>query len=255
MCNSIVENMIRFILNLRKKYSADSVRVPNDHNDRDISVRETGINSRIENIYGQENIFLQRLYEKWTVRDTWLIKKEGLPLILGHDPDGTEYNSTDTAAEELWDHAQKCVEKGLLKVSNREQSPDFWKASPVDIFQWATLSRIEIPEILNDLMTFVVNTIKTTGDVPEPDSSNQVARSSQEDDQINQREAVLGMALAILAADSKKCRDNYGRIQVQNLVNLIEENHSHWTGKNKTGISTGEITGIITKWLNTVPGQ
>ena len=34
---------------------------------------QKGLNQRLQDIYGQEMIDLQILYEKWVVKDTWLL--------------------------------------------------------------------------------------------------------------------------------------------------------------------------------------
>ena len=38
-------------------------------------------------IYDEEHLRLQKLYEKWVCKEKWLLHKEGIPLLLGMDPE------------------------------------------------------------------------------------------------------------------------------------------------------------------------
>ncbi len=51
------------------------------------TVEQEGRNQRLQNIHGREKIDLQMLYEKWVVKDSWLLKHEALPLLFGIDPE------------------------------------------------------------------------------------------------------------------------------------------------------------------------
>ena len=244
--------MVRFFSNLKHVLPFKKTEKVAGAGDTETSLPGTGINARIENIYGQEKITLQKLYEKWTVRDAWLIRYEGIPLILGYDPESRDADLPVQAADELWIHAQKCVEKGLLHVNNIEQTPDLWTSSPVEIYKWATVSRIELPELFNNLMSFIVNTLQSNrgGSDITRDETGRV--NSQPGNSRNHGETVLGIAFALLAANPEKFRDENGNLQPEQIVALIKKKHEFWTGEEKLDLSTDEIADILTRWLATV---
>ena len=60
---------------------------------------------KAEAVYGQEKLSQQLFYEKWSTRDEWLLKDEAIPLVLGLDPEQTEWkNDVDlkTRIDELF---------------------------------------------------------------------------------------------------------------------------------------------------------
>ena len=218
------------------------------------TVGQSGFNQRLQNISKQAKIDEQLFYEKWVVKESWLLKHEALPLMFCIDP---ESNGSNLRPEQqnnvnlLWGHAKKCVEQGLLKVINQEQAEENWRVSPLDIYHWARVSRIEVPDVLDRLMEFVSKTIKQ----PELQKSLQ-NNSGKEYDcfQLDKnREKVLGIALALLAAYPEKCKNSRGQVKADNIVNLINEKNEFWSGNESLGLSTTAIRDLINKWLNTLP--
>ena len=213
-----------------------------------------GLNQRLQNIYGREKIELQMLYEKWVVKDTWLLKHEALPLLFGIDPE----SNTQLLQPELldninqqWRHSKDCVEQGLLKVINQEQAEENWRVSPLDIYRWARISRMQLPDVFNRVMEYVSRTIKQ----PE------LQKASQDDSNIDygyikfdeNREKVLGIALALLAAYPEKCKNSRGQVKVDKIAGLIYEKGELWLGNESLDLSTTVIRDLISKWLNTLP--
>ena len=205
--------------------------------------REKNMNQRMEDIYGKDQVKLQLLYEKWIIKGDWRLKDEALPLLLAMDPGYKSYstdNEQNKVLDELWSHARECVEQGLLKVINREQPPGKWRVRPVDVYRWSKLSRIEIPEILDRLMEFVVNTVKMDSALVEYDKN---------------RENILGMALAILAACPEQCKNDNGQITVEKILNIIDEKRHIWPDKDKPDVPLSGYADLINKWLNTILGD
>lgn len=218
------------------------------------TVEQAGLNQRLQNIYGREKIDLQMLYEQWVVKDSWLLKHEALPLLFGIDPESnTRLLQPDLLnnINQLWRHSKNCVEQGLLKVFNQEQVDENWRVSPLDIYRWARISRMELPDVFNRVMEFVSKTIKQ----PE------LQPASQDDSNIDygyikfdeNREKVLGIALALLAACPEICKNNRGQVRVDKIVSLIYEKGEFWLGNESLGLSTTAIRDLISKWLNTLP--
>ena len=244
--------MSGFLSKIRKKYFQGKKEPGNRRAVSGITTPDTDIDSRIEHIYGHENIRLQKVYEKWTVRENWLIKTEGIPLILGYDPENINTGYPAQAADDLWSHAQKCVQKGLLQIDNVEKNPDLWTSSPFEIYKWATVSRIELPEMLNNLMSFIVSTIPSDRDNTGSNNLDNSRDNVQTDKPQVRNEAILGMALALLAACPDKCRDEHGSIRTEKIVKLIESKHEFWTGKDNLSFSSEEMADVLNRWLGTV---
>ncbi|HKK16011.1 MAG TPA: hypothetical protein VJ981_04845, partial [Gammaproteobacteria bacterium] len=229
-------------------------------NDRQTGSDTTGprhsINQRLADIYGQDTFALQSMYEKQVARETWLLKNEAIWLISGIEP--VQCNEVDEETRNkitgLWEHARKCVEEGLLQVVNREQEADLWEVRPLDIYQWARVSRVELPEVFSNLMGFVAKSIKPVYTAADTESAHDAFdRKAYEFDQ--DREAVLGMALAVLAAFPDECRSSGGRIKADRIVSIITDKEKFWLGNRQTAMSSIAMRDLISKWLATVPAS
>ncbi len=105
------------------------------------------MSEREKKVYDVDKLILQKLYEKWSCKDKWLLYDEGIPLLFGIEP-GTSVsmdNELLNKKEELWVHAKECVQKNLLSVVNAEKPIIEWEVRPVDLYCWATVSRISMP--------------------------------------------------------------------------------------------------------------
>lgn len=227
------------------------VAIKHQTNPAVINNNPMNINDRLGQIYGDELIKLQLLYEKWVTKDTWLLKDEALPLLMALDPEKSLDidPATETALGEMWIHAGSCVEQGLLKVTNREDVPEKWRVRPIDIYRWAKISRLSFPDIFTNLMEFVVNTVKLADSESQNNLQGSPDMTAIKFDQ--NREKVLGMALAILAAYPEQCRNSKGRVKVDRIINIINEKGTYWLGEEELEMSTTAMKDLINKWLNT----
>ena len=112
--------------------------------------------------------YKQRLYEKWVCKETWLLRAEGIPLLLGQTPgsDSVKDDEPDDNGEALWKHARECAEKNILPVVNRECHPDEWRVKSVVLYKWAVTTGVRLPDEFSLLMNFVLRTVKTDDDFP-----------------------------------------------------------------------------------------
>jgi len=208
------------------------------------------IRQRELELFGEEKINQQRLYEKWVVKDTWRLLSEALPLLSGFDPDNTHlHNNSEIYKNKLnehWSHAKQCVEQGLLPVINRDNKAEDWQVHPIDVYRWARISRIGVPETLASLMEFIFKTVKKT--VIYNNSHNEEDKFRNSDG-----EYVLGMALAILASTPERCRNEQGRIAADKIVEIINEKGEFWLGDHSLRISSDGMRDLINEWLKTVP--
>jgi hypothetical protein len=214
---------------------------------------------REKEIFGEEKLQQQRLYEKWVSKHSWLLKSEGIPLLLGMDPDtvnDSEFTDDEQEHDDLWNHAKKCVEQNLLPVRNREMSPEIWEVNPVDLYRWASISRIMVPEHLVRLIEFVIHTIKQPeAEIKSLEGKNNHSSGGdlvQPEMFQNQREQVLGAALAILAKYPEKCKNSKGKIRSERIVNLFNEKGDIWFGDDKLLLSTAAMQDLLDKYLKTI---
>jgi len=223
---------------------------------RDIDSANTGGNSTLDMrqkekiIYGKDRIEQQKLYEKWAVKKSWHLKDQAIPLLLSMDPEDVSISSFDEAAEQkyqdLWEHAQHCVEQDLLLVMNRECPIDEWEANPIDVYKWAAVSRVELPKELSSLMEFVMTTMVSTAnfDNDSLDNKKQNGISYGED-----KERILGAALAMLAAYPERCRNKKDRVRAENILSLINENENALFGEEIPELSNTAGLDLINQWL------
>lgn len=226
--------------------------VAEDHKTQDIG-------RRFREIYGEEKLQQQLLYERWAVKDTWHLRTEALPLLLGMDPDKYKKNNNSLADEEaikgLWRHATQCIEHGLLHVTNRAQKTANWQVEPIDIYQWAVISRLQVPEPLVAIMEFVGRSVKkseTSGVrafalTPGMDGGR-ISSAFDAD-----REKVLGMALAVLAAFPEKCRNENGEIMAE-LITTVCKEQFRMQGQ-QPQLADGAMIDLIHKWLDVIQSR
>ena len=212
------------------------------------------MSQREKAIYGEDKIRLQKLYEKWAVKESWHLKSQGIPLLLTIDPEIYFSSSVDEATEQkyqdLWEHAQHCVEQDLLLVLNRESPVDEWEATPIDVYKWAAISRVNLPEQLSTLMEFVMMAVLSTVN-HDSDSSN--VKNQNEASYNSDKEHVLGAALAMLATYPELCKNKKGRLRAENIVSLINENEGSLFAGKVPDLSATAAIDLINKWIE--PGS
>ena len=194
----------------------------------------------------------QKLYEKWVVKPSWHLKNQALPLLLSMDPEKYSTSSCDEYSEQkyqdLWEHAQHCVEQGLLFVLNREHPADEWEAKPIDVYKWAAISRVELPAELSTLMEFVMMTLVSTANIDNDSLDNKKQNDITYD---KDRERILGAALAMLVTYPERCKNKKGRVSAENILSLIDENESVLFGEEIPGLSPTAGIDLINKWIKT----
>ena len=201
-------------------------------------------------IYGEERITRQKLYEKWAVKSSWHLNTEAIPILLSIDPEKYSVSSFADEREQkyrdLREHAQHCVEQGLLPVLNQERSAEEWIAKPIDVYKWAAISRVEIPAQLSALMEFVMMSLISTENAGD-DSSN---KGSYTKDSFNSdKERILGAALSMLVNYPERCKNKKGRVRAENILSLISENESDLFGEEIPRLSTTVGIDLINNWI------
>lgn len=216
---------------------AEKKSAPNAHA-HNISMHE-----REREVYDIEQLTLQKLYEKWLPKDKWLLHEEGMPLLLGLNPDSNGGDNTEfDKVEELWGHAKDCVNKKLLFVINPEQGDDEWEVLPVDLYRWATVSRISVPAEFSALMAFVIQTVKL-----EHEKNYKKVEGLQDATYQKHREIVLGAATSLLVNAPEQC--NNSKPVTDNITRLILENKKIWFGEDASLLEASEMTALINDYI------
>lgn len=208
------------------------------------NAQDVTMQQRENHVYDAEHLALQKLYEKWLYKEDWLLYKEAIPLLLGIDPDCAKKDEYAIEIEELWKHAKDCVEKKMLSVLNQTQPADDWAVLPVDLYRWATVSRICIPVEFSTLMAFIIQTVK-----PEP-GRTELVQNKNEQEQINQKEIVLGAALSLLVNAPGQCKNEAGKVDVACLARLIIANKAEWFNQDELLLSESDIIELLSAYIN-----
>ncbi len=214
---------------------------------QEADVPEISMNEREDKIYDAEKLSLQKLYEKWSCKDEWLLYGEGMPLLFGINPDvrETEDSEISERIEDLWVHAQECVHKKLLSVINTEKQEKEWQVRPIDLYSWATISRISMPDEFCTLMTFVAQTIKPV------ETHSQINQTDNPEDILYQkhREIVLGAATSLLVNAPDLCKNNKGNVDSNLITMNIIENEDQWFGSDRPLLAQTAMTDLINEYL------
>ena len=66
------------------------------------------------------------------------------------------------------------------------------------------------------------------------------------------RERILGAALAILAAYPDKCRNDKGQVDINKIIDILEDKGKFWFSGGKPSLSGKARYELINRWLSTV---
>tara|TARA_B100001079_G_C16348379_1_gene486961 strand:- start:361 stop:1059 length:699 start_codon:yes stop_codon:yes gene_type:complete len=198
-------------------------------------------------IYDEEKINKQKLYEKWCKKEKWLLHSEGILLLLSINPSKKNILDKDLVERinNLKEHANECVRKNLLEVLNINKPENEWEVKPVDLYHWATISRINIPDEFNTLMTFITQSLRTNN----YDSNTINHGISQDGIYKSENEIVLGAAISLLINSPGICRDDKGNINSKVIASKIIENEKHWFDNSKSKLSEIEMIELIEKYV------
>lgn len=211
------------------------------------------VTDRLRAIHGEQALDLQLLYEKWAIKESWSLEYEAIPLLLGTDPEMSDQTVSNKEIEnrkkELLNHATECISQNLLQAADTEKEISCWRVSPVEIYRWARVSRIELSSEFINLMDYLSSVVKVNAG--QNTVSNADNGENSGDKFLKDREMVLGMALAIVATYPDACRNSRGRINVNQIMNIIEEKKSFWLGDYELQISDQAVRDLIQSWLDT----
>ena len=205
-------------------------------------------------VFGQDELQLQRLYEKWAVKDFWNLKTEAIPLVYKQDPENIIPNAEyQQQADDLFEHAKHCIEAKLsLSVKDKTTDESDWQVVPLEFYTWAAVSRVEMPDRLTGLMDFIASTVmvqqRTTDMKDMPPVSPQADAMTQEFEQQNQM--ILGAAIKALLNHYDECQNSKGRIRLNTLVDCLEKHQQEWFTEDEFTASRANKEDVLRQWLN-----
>ena len=204
-------------------------------------------NLKSNNIYSEKKINKQKLYEEWCKKEKWLLQNEALLLLFSIDPSSSDTLDTNLLEKinSLKCHANDCVNKNLLPIINIDKPENEWEVRPIDLYQWATVSRINIPDEFNALMTFIVQSVKVVDD-------NSLNNNQKLKDEIHQlhKEIILGATTSLLINSPEKCKDNHGIFDIELIAEKIIQNEKQWFDNSKSKLSKPEMIKLINNYIN-----
>ena len=205
-------------------------------------------NNNLSNkMYNVDKINKQKLYEKWCKKEKWLLHSQGILLLLSIDPSKNNILDNDIIKRinDLKDHANQCVKKNLLSVIDVDKPKNCWEVKPIDLYRWATISRIDIPDEFNVLMSFITQIINVNSE----DSSAIDFRNSENKLSKLENEIILGATTSLLINSPEICRDNEGNFDCKVIVNKIIESKKYWFRNSTPKLSESDMVELIEKYV------
>jgi len=214
-------------------------------------LEEQELRQRESELFDEKSLYYQRLFEKWTVKEEWKLEAEGIYLLLGTDPE--QGLSEDNAEHyhqynDLLCHAKQCVNQGLLPVINQSEPEINWKVTPVDLYRWASISRVALKQEFIHLMDFVT---KMTA-VSKESFVSEKAKNDVDPEELNILEdkiATLGAALSIVFYRREECLNSKGSLRQEKIAPLIQEDLKKWFGDKQPRLNIQGMQDLIRQHL------
>ncbi|MBT7950937.1 MAG: hypothetical protein HN764_04875 [Gammaproteobacteria bacterium] len=189
----------------------------------------------------EDTFALQRLYEKWVVKEEWLVNEEAIPLLLGTDPT-TDFLTSEY--KQLQNRIQTAISEGDIKtVTGSTETSDHIKVQPAIIYQWAMTNRLTLPMELINLMEFVLKTVLLNE--PEPDSQNESGLLSENND----AQQLLGACFAIAASFPEECKNSRGVVKTERVLRLLDEHSDRLFDGQLPALSSTVIRDLVNHWV------
>lgn len=200
---------------------------------------------------GKDRLERQYFYEQWACHENWNIYNQGIPLLLGRDPDDPalpEDLEFVQQRQELWQHLQKCVERRVSpQLKNPAETAENWQAEPVEIYRWAIAARLDIPEELDGLLSFISMTISPSSIVNQDDNTS--GEWNEENLHVLAREQVLSAMLSLcLQAYHQSSGDNAETIR-DFVLNNIYAKSERFFGQDEPPLSRPALHDLIDRSL------
>jgi hypothetical protein len=190
---------------------------------------------------------LTLLYERWVTKDSWLLMGEGVPLLLGCDPDLWLTRCADleilAEVEQLDQELVELAREGTdLPVLNPEAPAHEQRVRPADVYLWTVGLGYQVPEPFATLVQYVLQVVKR----PEMSKASPGAGASG----AAARERVLGATVALLARTPQACRNEQGFVDPALIARLMAEQSVRWFESPRPPMPEADMATLIAQWVD-----
>ena len=175
----------------------------------------------------------QKLYEQWLSEDQWPLTTVALPLVVGCDPEAWSAHVESHALED----AVEAVLSSLAAESGDAEMP----ISVTQLAGWARTHNLELPLAMSRLLEFI-GSVLGQSQLPVTDQANAFAAAEE-------REILLGAALALVTKFPQQCRDANGFFDGALIAQLILEKGALWFPGAPPSLSRDEIAQLLEHYL------
>ncbi len=236
MSDNTLTDCFKLLAEGNRLYMTESHQLEDDS----LSDRQRMINAQVEQ---------QMLYEKWLKQDSWLLRSQAVPLLIGCEPEQwsgfCEIDNNSSLEQNLWRLIKDSISStGSPVVDDFSIEESDWQVSVRNIYGWARTQQIAVPSAFDNLMSFMMSAVKI--EVPEVSAVNLGSIPSAGD--ADDREKVLGAALAMLTAVPEQCREDDGWISGERMAKQISSKALILFPDAPPKMSVKDMAILIDKW-------
>ncbi|MGE3772386.1 MAG: hypothetical protein AB7I32_05635 [Gammaproteobacteria bacterium] len=177
----------------------------------------------------------QQRYEAWARRDGWQLRREALPLVVGHDP--------STWAAQLEATGREALADELVRALARDLGVDTEASvAPLAVRRWAQSHGLRLPQALSRLLGFVSSVLPQA-------SADDAAVAEVEVLRAQERETLLGAALMLVTKEQAACLDENGGYSPAKIAQLIRSRALLWFPLAPPSLDEAEIAALIARWI------
>lgn len=176
----------------------------------------------------------QQRYEAWARRDGWQVRREAVPLVVGHDPATWAAHLEAAGRGALADELERSLARDL--GVDAEAS-----VAPLAVRRWAQSHGLRLPQALSRLLDFISSVRPQTAGA-KPAAEKEVLRAQE-------REILLGAALMLVTKEQAACLDEDCGYSPEKIARLIRARALLWFPLAPPTLDESEIAALVARWI------
>lgn len=188
----------------------------------------------------EKSVELQRLYEKWVVREAWSLEQT-VCLFLGLDPVKPVESESYTELKTQLSIAVKTGEVTVLGGS--ENKPESQTFEPAKVFSWARQNRVELPAELVNLMEFILKAVLPVDPKQEQPDAESLSKTTTDS------ERILGACLSVLVNYPDECKNDRGKIKTERILKIVDRHSEQLFDGSLPVLSSTGIRDLVNNWV------